>query len=173
MVLQAGVARLGPPSRHATNVPPSRIAHARTTKPQCINQFNNSRQCIQSTQHKHEHRTLHTRTGTNKSGQPIFTRGTQASGTNRPTGPSNSFPLPPRKQFMHRTRHHTSMRARHARALRHTTFQPHPALAQTSTRPQIDEKLVLVEPSSQRQWFCDTQGMGVSQGAGASSVAEV
>ena len=36
MVLQAGVARLGPPSRHATDIPPSRMARARTTRPQCI-----------------------------------------------------------------------------------------------------------------------------------------
>ena len=79
MVLQAGVARLGLPSRHAADIPPSRIARARTTKTQCIKQCNNSRQCTQSTQHKHEHRALHSRTGTNMSGHAMFTRGSHAS----------------------------------------------------------------------------------------------
>ena len=173
MVLQAGVARLGPPSRHATDIPPSRIARARTTRPQCTKQCNNSRQCTQSRQQQQEHRTQHTRTDTDMRGHPVFTRGSHASCASRPTGPSISFPLPPRKQFMHISRHHTCMRARDARALWHTIFQPHTALTQTIARAHIDEQLVLVVPSSQRQEVCDTQGMGVSQSAGASCVAEV
>ena len=79
MVLQAGVARLGLPSRHATDIPPSRTARTRMTKTQCIKQCNFSRQCTQSTQHKHEHRALHSRTGTNMSGHAMFTRGSHAS----------------------------------------------------------------------------------------------
>ena len=173
MVLQAGVARLGPPSRHATNVPPSCIARARTTKPQCIKQFNYSRQCKQSRQHKHEHRTRHTRTDTDMRGHPLFNRGSHESGASRPTGPSNSFPLPPRKQCRHITRHHTCMRAWHARALRNTTFPPTPALAQKSARPLLDEQLVLVEPVESAPRELRHTREGVSQGAGASRVAGV
>ena len=173
MVLQAGVARLGPPSRHATNVHQSRIARARTTKPQCIKQFIYSRQCKQSRQHKHEHRTRHTRTDTDISGHHFFTRGSHDSGAKRPTVPSISFPLHPRRQCKPKARHHTCNRTRHTRALRHTPFQHPTALTQTHAGPHIDEEHVQVDPTRQRQQVCDTQGVGVSQGACASRVAGV
>ena len=173
MVLQAGVARLGLPSRHATDIPPSRMARARTTRPQCTKQSNNSRHCAQSRQHQQERRTLHTRTGTYMRGHHSITRGTHAGGTKRPTGLTISNPLHPRRQSNNKSWHHKSKRARHARALRHTPIQPPTALTQTHAGPHIDEEHVQVDPTRQRQQVCDTQGVGVSQGACASRVAGV